>query len=522
MSYQALYRRFRPQSFDEVKGQDAIVTALKNQITNNRIGHAYLFCGTRGTGKTSVAKLLAKAINCTASKDGNPCGSCASCRAIAAGSSMNVVEMDAASHNGVDDVRTINEEVAYSPTEGKYRVYIIDEVHMFSNQAFNALLKTLEEPPEYVVFILATTDVNKLPITILSRCQRYDFRRITVATVADRMAELLEVDSVKAQPEALRYIARCADGSMRDALSLLDRCIAFYFGEEITYDRVLEVLGAVDSSVYSHIFRLILDRNISEVLKQLEEIVLQGRELTQFVTDLIWYLRNLMLAKTASGIEEVLDVGPDRRKLLEEEALGVSMEELMRDIRVLSDLQESMKYSDQKRVLIEIALIRLCKPQMESEQNIDTVMARLAAVESMLERGVVTSGQQAVQQSVQAAESQEEKLPLPQALAEDVKRAVGMWKQGSIQQELDGYLKSLCRQGRISSSGDNLILAFPDKNMCDKFRQEDSLQQLHRAFETHLGKSVELVIEQFDQQKSFGSQFPDIDEMIKFEVTEEE
>lgn len=245
MSYTALYRKFRPREFEDVRGQEHIVTTLKNQIQAGRIGHAYLFCGTRGTGKTTIAKIFAKAVNCENPAGGSPCGQCASCKAIAAGNSMNVIEIDAASNNGVDNIREIREEVAYSPAEGKYKVYIIDEVHMLSIGAFNALLKTLEEPPSYVIFILATTEAHKIPITILSRCQRYDFRRITIEAISERLTELTKIEQVEAEPKAIRYLARAADGSMRDALSLLDQCIAFYLGEKLTYDRVLEVLGAV-------------------------------------------------------------------------------------------------------------------------------------------------------------------------------------------------------------------------------------------------------------------------------------
>ena len=225
MSYTALYRKFRPDEFEDVKGQDAIVRTLKNQINADRIGHAYLFCGTRGTGKTTVAKIFAKAVNCEHPVDGSPCGECAMCRSIAAGTSMNVIEIDAASNNGVDNIREIREEVTYRPTEGKYKVYIIDEVHMLSIGAFNALLKTLEEPPEYVIFILATTEVHKIPITILSRCQRYDFHRITAATIKKQLSDLMEQEHVDTEDKALEYVARMADGSMRDALSLLDQCL---------------------------------------------------------------------------------------------------------------------------------------------------------------------------------------------------------------------------------------------------------------------------------------------------------
>ncbi len=316
MSYTALYRKFRPVEFEDVKGQEHIITTLKNQIEANRIGHAYLFCGTRGTGKTTVAKIFAKAVNCEHPVNGSPCGECAMCRSIAAGTSMNVIEIDAASNNGVDNIREIREEVAYRPTEGKYKVYIIDEVHMLSIGAFNALLKTLEEPPEYVIFILATTEVHKIPITILSRCQHYDFKRISIETITDRMRDLMQEEQVEVEEKALRYVAKAADGSMRDALSLLDQCIAFYLGQKLTYDNVLEVLGAVDTDVFSRLLRSVIRRDVPIVLDIVDDLVMQGRELTQLATDFTWYLRNLLLVKTSDNIEVVLDVSTENMQQL--------------------------------------------------------------------------------------------------------------------------------------------------------------------------------------------------------------
>ena len=272
MSYTALYRKWRPASFEDVKGQDHIVKTLKNQVESGRIGHAYLFCGTRGTGKTSIAKIFARAVNCEHPKDGSPCNECETCKRIKEGASLNVVEIDAASNNGVENIREIREQVQYPPTEGKYRVYIIDEVHMLSIGAFNALLKTLEEPPSYVIFILATTEVHKIPITILSRCQRYDFKRISLDTIAGRLKELTEAEHIEAEERALRYVAKAADGSMRDALSLLDQCAAFHFGESLTYDNVLEVLGAVDNSVFSQLFRAAVEGRAKDCISAIEEI----------------------------------------------------------------------------------------------------------------------------------------------------------------------------------------------------------------------------------------------------------
>lgn len=386
MSYTALYRKFRPDTFEDVKGQEHIVTTLKNQIQAERIGHAFLFCGTRGTGKTTVAKILARAVNCEHPVNGSPCNECAACKAIRSGTSMNVIEIDAASNNGVDNIREIREEVAYRPTEGKYKVYIIDEVHMLSTGAFNALLKTLEEPPSYVIFILATTEAHKIPVTILSRCQRYDFRRISIDTIAGRLRELMDKEGVQAEEKALRYVAKAADGSMRDALSLLDQCIAFYLGQELTYDKVLEVLGTVDTEVFSRLLRQVLAGNVTGCIYILEELLVNGKELTQFVADFTWYMRNLLLVQTSENAEEVLDVSSENLQALKEESKMVNTDTLMRYIRVFSELSNQLRYSTQKRVMVEIGLIKLCKPAMET--GMDSVLDRIRILEEKMEKGI--------------------------------------------------------------------------------------------------------------------------------------
>ncbi len=389
MAYTALYRKWRPSEFEDVKGQDHIVTTLKNQIKADRIGHAYLFCGTRGTGKTTIAKILAKAVNCEHPVDGSPCGECESCKAIAAGSSMNVIEIDAASNNGVDNIREIRDEVQYSPTSGKYKVYIIDEVHMLSIGAFNALLKTLEEPPAYVIFILATTEAHKIPITILSRCQRYDFKRISIETIADRLKELMIAENINVEDKAIRYVAKAADGSMRDALSLLDQCIAFYLGKDLKYDNVLEVLGAVDVEVFSKMLRSVLASDTGACIRQLEELVMQGRDLNQFVLDFTWYMRNLLLIQSSDSVEDVIDVSTDQIKILKEESKMIDGDTLMRYIRIFSELSNNIKFSTQKRILVEIALIKLTKPAME--QNYDDILSRLTMLEKRIDEGIVVT-----------------------------------------------------------------------------------------------------------------------------------
>ncbi|MDD6347673.1 MAG: DNA polymerase III subunit gamma/tau [Lachnospiraceae bacterium] len=385
MSYVALYRKFRPSTFDEVRGQEAIVTTLKNQVKTGRVQHAYLFCGTRGTGKTSVAKILARSVNCEHPVDGSPCGECAVCRQIASGSSMNVIEIDAASNNGVDNIRDIIEEVQYRPPTGRYKVYIIDEVHMLSTGAFNALLKTLEEPPEYVIFILATTEFAKIPLTILSRCQRYDFHRIDTPTIAGRLRELTEKEGHEAEEKALAYIARAADGSMRDALSLLDQCLAFLTGDVLTYDKVLEILGAADTAVYRELLLDLTEGDVPAALRILDTMLDSGREIGQFVSDFIWYLRNLlMVSSTAPGEEIPVDASDEQLTEWRETTAYVDQNTLMRYIRVLSELTSQLRQASNRRVLTEVAVIRLAKPQMEVRQ--DAVLDRLRRLEERLER----------------------------------------------------------------------------------------------------------------------------------------
>lgn len=496
MSYQALYRKWRPDTFEDVKGQDHIVATLKNQIKMNRIGHAYLFCGTRGTGKTTVAKIFAKAVNCLSPIDGSPCNACAMCKAINAQTSMNVIEIDAASNNGVDNIREIREEVGYSPTEGRYKVYIIDEVHMLSIGAFNALLKTLEEPPSYVIFILATTEVHKIPVTILSRCQRYDFKRISVDTIADRLHELIEKESLDVEERAVRYIAKAADGALRDALSLLDQCAAFYINQKMTYDNVLEVLGAVDTSVFSRLLRCIIHQNITEAIYLLEEIIMQGRELGQFVTDFIWYMRNLLLAQSADDLEDVLDVSSENMAALKEEAQMISPNTLMRYIRVFSELSGQIKYSSQKRVLIEVALVKLCKPSME--RNYDSILNRLALIEKQLADGVITvsagqTDQNGPQQGMKDDETGQGEQPAskPAAMSEDVRHVIEQW--GKIVSDLSLSMAAMLKNAKVSQGeGSSLVLAFDTEMQKGYFDQEDHRTELENVISDKIQKNVEV------------------------------
>ena len=390
--YLALYRKYRPYNFDDVRGRDAIVRTLKNQIISGRIGHSYLFCGTRGTGKTTIARIFARAVNCENQQDGNPCGECPTCRAIEAEANLNVTELDAASNNSVDDIRAIVDQVEYSPTQGRFRVFIIDEVHMLSNAAFNALLKTLEEPPSYVIFILATTEPNKLPITILSRCQRYDFGRLGTEVIEGRLREVAQMESLEVEDRAFGYLASAADGSMRDGLSLLDQCNAFnYGGGALTYERTLEILGAVDTRVFGDLYRHIHNGRTAEALGILDEILLQGRELMQFVTDFTWYLRNLMLLKASEETAKSLDISADNIRRMIEEARMSDMEEIMRYIQVFSALPDLIRYSPNRRILTEMTIIRACHTAMDegaqdgaSAMPLENVKNRIRDIEMQL------------------------------------------------------------------------------------------------------------------------------------------
>lgn len=392
MAYLALYRKFRPNSFEEVKGQDAVVTTLKNQMIHDRLGHAYLFCGTRGTGKTSVAKLLAKAVNCENPQEGSPCGECESCRRIARGAAMNVIEIDAASNNGVDNIRQINEGVQYAPADGRMLVYIIDEVHMLSSGAFNALLKTLEEPPSYVLFILATTEFYKVPVTIRSRCQHFEFHRIPYSVISDRMEEILRIEA-EAEPggenpgadrEALDFIARAADGSMRDALSLLDQCISYNLGRRLTLELALSAIGAVDTDLFLRLEQGIAEDDPVGVMNLISDVVWRGTELTRFTEDFSMFLRNVLFLKLSPELAKQLDMTADTVEKMKKLGESLTEDTLFRQIRVLQEVLQELKISTLKRITLEMGIIRLMRP--ESETDLTGVLSRLDRLELRADR----------------------------------------------------------------------------------------------------------------------------------------
>ena len=535
MSYTALYRKFRPSTFDQVKGQDHIVQTLKNQINANRIGHAYLFCGTRGTGKTSVAKIFAKAVNCEHPVDGSPCNECETCRGITNGSAMNVIEIDAASNNGVDNIRQIRDEIQYSPSSGKYTVYIIDEVHMLSIGAFNALLKTLEEPPAYVIFILATTEPHKIPITILSRCQRYDFKRISIDTIAARLSELMEKESIEVEDKAIRYVAKAADGSMRDALSLLDQCIAFYLGQKLTYDNVLDVLGAVDNEIFSRLTRSVIDSDVTTSLNILDEIIMQGREPGQFVNDFIWYLRNLLLVKTTddeSKLADIIDVSEDSLAQLKSDSSKIDEGTLMRYIRVLSDLSNELKFSTQKRIKLEVTIIKMCKPSMEKNDSVEELAGRVTLLENNLEKTCkeLESGAFAVSSPVPSAgasisgtdgiQSQKpvEKRVI-EALPDDVRQIAASWN-GIINTIDDPMYVAFLRQCHVTLAKDGISLEIMVKSTSayNAISREEEVNRLIDVIEERTGIKVNIIITKLADDEDFQNRFTDIRELVNMDI----
>lgn len=504
MSYTALYRKWRPTSFEEVRGQDHIVKTLKNQINSGRIGHAYLFCGTRGTGKTSIAKIFARAVNCEHPVDGSPCGECSMCRQIAEGASLNVVEIDAASNNGVENIRDIREQVQYPPTDGRYRVYIIDEVHMLSIGAFNALLKTLEEPPSYVIFILATTEVHKIPITILSRCQRYDFKRISIDTIAGRLAELTQAEQIDVDDRALRYVARAADGSMRDALSFLDQCVAFHFGEKLTYDNVLEVLGAVDNRVFSKLFQAVLASDTKACIREIEEMIIQGRDLSQLVNDFVWYMRNLLIAKTTDEPGDMLDMSEENLAVLKEEAAGVDTETLMRYIRIFSELSGQLRYASQKRILVEIAFIKLTTPSME--QNLDSILQRITLLEQKMQEmpdnlqklaSLAPAAGQAASSKTAVVETPPEPktVSLPPAQYEDLMLMRKEWGRIASLSQLVGSIRLSLPKTSVEPAGEGcLCIVCTDENTFGIINREPELKNLQEVVQEKYKKTLQFKV----------------------------
>lgn len=394
--YQVLYRKWRPKTFDDVSGQEHITTTLVNELKSGRINHAYLFTGSRGTGKTTCAKILAKAVNCLSPENGNPCGKCENCIAAEDGSFQDIVEMDAASNRRIDDIRSVIDGAVFTPAKGKYKVYIIDEVHMLTQEAFNALLKTLEEPPSHVIFILATTEVHKLPATIISRCQRFDFHRINPHVIKDRLKYVVEQEGCSITDDAALLIAAIADGALRDALSLTDRCIGLG-GGEITLSVVREAAGLSGRGYVYDMASSCINKNCGEALELIAKLYGESKDMARLCDELTEHFRNLMLLKSVKNPDDILVVGRDELEVLKSHAERISLSEIVHIMDVLGSAFERMNRGADSRTEMETAVVKLCSPQLDVTEN--AVLSRIGALERTVNRlmNMISSGTLTVQ-----------------------------------------------------------------------------------------------------------------------------
>jgi len=470
VAYQAIYRKWRPAVFEDVVGQGHITKTLQNQLSSGKISHAYLFCGTRGTGKTTVAKILAKAINCQNPKNGSPCNECAVCRGISDGSILDVFEIDAASNNGVDNIREIIEDAKYVASEAKYRVYIIDEVHMLSQGAFNALLKTLEEPPEHTVFILATTEAHKVPQTILSRCQRFDFKRINTGDIIRRMREIAMGEGLSITDDAYSLLAQLADGSMRDGLTILERCVS-ETGGTLTYESVSKALGISGNAPLFAMADAVNSGNSAEIFEIIEQLMSDGRDLNNFIGNLIEHYRNLLICKVTDRTEKLIDREQEEIVKLKAQAERTSFEKLSAAISVLSAAKNEAKWAKEPRIIYELALVKLTRPELDA--SYDALLDRIKALEEKVEKGIKVQ--------VQKAEPAPEKKPEPKpkqpsarlfvpvdvnALTPETPCVAGARAWDKISRQISKkypFIASAVLGRRVTIDGEGIILIF-DKN----------------------------------------------------------
>jgi len=509
--YQALYRKKRPNTFGTVIGQSPIVTTLCNQLRGGNISHAYLFCGTRGTGKTSTAKVFARAVNCLEAKEtGEPCNSCEICQDILAERNLNVIEIDAASNNGVDNIRDLREEVRYPPTVGTYKVYIIDEAHMLTTAAFNALLKTLEEPPAHVIFVLATTDPQKIPATILSRCQRYDFKRIARADMVATLALYMEKENVETEADALEYIASVSDGAMRDALSILDQCLSLYADEVITLVKVQALLGAVDQSALFAYSDALAQNNSAAALAIIAETAKEGRDLSRFTADIITHFRNLLVAAQVTDHTDILDYAPETVERYRTQGKAIEPMTLIGYIREFSELQNQMRYSAQERLALEVCTIKLCTQHSRplstiSNSNPESDVAVSLTVNSVKDNvtptpidkneadtfktgvasGIASSAADALAPiDVSTSDPTPVSVPsLGETPDDKLKAVVDKWSDFCAQ--LSGLLKSMLALCKVESGGEGLTIICRDKGSLQymKDQQAQILEKIIQYFQ---------------------------------------
>lgn len=468
--HKALYRAYRPQTFKDVVGQEHIIRTLKNQIQNNNVGHAYLFCGTRGTGKTSTAKIFARALNCQNSVDEEPCNECEVCKDILSDNIMDVIEIDAASNNSVDDIREIRENVKYTPAKCKYKVYIIDEVHMLSQGAFNALLKTLEEPPSYVIFILATTEPHKIPATILSRCQRFDFKRVTVKDMSTRMKEICDDVNVVVDDRALNLIARNSQGALRDALSILDQCMSFS-ENDIEYKDVVDLLGTVNIEQLFEMAEYVIKEDTKKCLEILNEFVVWGKDIKNLIDDLIDHFRNLMVCKVSSDLDEIISLPEEIVEQLKAQASTIEVNDIIRILNILSTTQDAIKVSSNPRVLAEVSIMKLSQPMFDESK--ESLLKRISNLEEVIKSGKINinnnveieNKKETKETSEKNEVEAEEEVFYEEVKSEDVELIEKSWENilTHIKKDKNMPVYAILREAKeFNVSANNLYIVFDD------------------------------------------------------------
>ena len=503
--HKALYRVYRPKTFGDVVGQEHIVKTLKNQIKNNNIGHAYLFSGTRGTGKTSTAKIFARAVNCLNPINEEPCNECEICIDTLNDNIMDIVEIDAASNNSVDDIRELRESVKYTPSKAKYKVYIIDEVHMLSQGAFNALLKTLEEPPSYVIFILATTEPHKIPATILSRCQRFDFKRVSSKDIASRMSYICKKENIEAEEKALSLIARNSQGALRDALSILDQCISFG-NEKIEYNDVIELLGTVNIDELFELSQSIIDENTKKSLEILNEFIIWGKDIRNLINDLIDHFRNLMVCKVSKDLDEIISLPEESIERLKEQSQNVNINDLIRILNILSETQDSMKSSSNTRILAEVTIMKIAQPMFDESK--EALIKRIENLEEKIESGNIKVSTVQIEQSKDVksqiiednkVEENKEDVAYEEVKSEDVRLVESSWKKVTqkIKDDRKLSIAALLKEVNTFNVKDNILYLIFNDNFSfarSRLNSKDTIEYVESIIRSVLNRSFNIQI----------------------------
>lgn len=503
--HKALYRVYRPKTFGDVVGQEHIVKTLKNQIKNNNIGHAYLFSGTRGTGKTSTAKIFARAVNCLNPINEEPCNECEICIDTLNDNIMDIVEIDAASNNSVDDIRELRESVKYTPSKAKYKVYIIDEVHMLSQGAFNALLKTLEEPPSYVIFILATTEPHKIPATILSRCQRFDFKRVSSKDIASRMSYICKKENIEAEEKALSLIARNSQGALRDALSILDQCMSFG-NEKIEYNDVIELLGTVNIDELFELSQSIIDENTKKSLEILNEFIIWGKDIRNLINDLIDHFRNLMVCKVSKDLDEIISLPEESIERLKEQSQYVNINDLIRILNILSETQDSMKSSSNTRILAEVTIMKIAQPMFDESK--EALIKRIENLEEKIESGNIKISTVQIEQSKDVksqiieddkVEENKEDVAYEEVKSEDVRLVESSWKKitQKIKDDRKLSVAALLKEVNTFNVKDNILYLIFNDNFSfarSRLNSKDTIEYVESIIRAVLNRSFNIQI----------------------------